>query len=290
MARLRTPHVVALAVAGALLLGVRPAGGEVLPPPPPPSARSAPGGAPAMPQLLHFPSPTQHHLDGPQPYRSVHRADAGAVQLVRLGVDGGAHGAAAAEPAPRRHAQRHGRLRPGELGLRVGQWWRESKHTFFVAQVDALAALGSLPSPVLIRPLPALPLPPAPSPHSWRTWWPSSWSSPPSTRQCASSLSSSWRSAPPGAPTAVGGGALCHRCCVCWREGVSALCLHSRLQSGFCRSAELGQRRTAPFDSCQPRRNRPCRSYPRLESALDWLLSVYKFVFPFLVRAPSQQR
>ena len=27
----------------------------------------------------------------------------------------------------------------------------------------------------------------------------------------------------------------------------------------------------------------PCRSYPRLESALDWLLSIYKFVFPFLV-------
>lgn len=57
-----------------------------------------------------LPSPTLHRLDGPQPDRSVHRADAGAVQLVRLGVDGRAHGAAAAEPAPRRHAQRHGRL------------------------------------------------------------------------------------------------------------------------------------------------------------------------------------
>ncbi len=26
-----------------------------------------------------------------------------------------------------------------------------------------------------------------------------------------------------------------------------------------------------------------CRSYPRLEGLLDWLLSIYKFVFPFLV-------
>lgn len=25
------------------------------------------------------------------------------------------------------------------------------------------------------------------------------------------------------------------------------------------------------------------RSYPRLEAALDWLLSAYKFLFPFLV-------
>ncbi|PRW20410.1 Heat shock 83-1 [Chlorella sorokiniana] len=28
---------------------------------------------------------------------------------------------------------------------------------------------------------------------------------------------------------------------------------------------------------------RATRSYPRLESALDWLLSIYKFVFPFLI-------
>ena len=27
-----------------------------------------------------------------------------------------------------------------------------------------------------------------------------------------------------------------------------------------------------------------CRSYPRLEATLDWLLAIYKFVFPFLVR------
>lgn len=30
-----------------------------------------------------------------------------------------------------------------------------------------------------------------------------------------------------------------------------------------------------------------CRSYPRLEGVLDWLLSLYKFVFPFLVRATA---
>jgi hypothetical protein len=31
--------------------------------------------------------------------------------------------------------------------------------------------------------------------------------------------------------------------------------------------------------------DRASRSYPRFESLLDWLLAVYKFVFPFLVRA-----
>jgi hypothetical protein len=32
----------------------------------------------------------------------------------------------------------------------------------------------------------------------------------------------------------------------------------------------------------------PCRSHPQLETSLDWLLAVYRFVFPFLVTsAPS---
>lgn len=37
-----------------------------------------------------------------------------------------------------------------------------------------------------------------------------------------------------------------------------------------------------PF--CHYRRSSPrCRSYPRLEGLLDWLLSIYKFAFPFLI-------
>lgn len=50
-----------------------------------------------------------------------------------------------------------------------------------------------------------------------------------------------------------------------------------------CRAAALLERPPAsPPLRAWPGLHR-CRSYPRLESALDWLLSIYKFVFPFLV-------
>lgn len=68
MARLRTPHVVALAVAGALLLGVRPAGGEGAAAAAGASARSAPGGrlrsrscCPSHPVLHRCPRPAVYH-------------------------------------------------------------------------------------------------------------------------------------------------------------------------------------------------------------------------------------
>lgn len=70
MARLRTPHVVALAVAGALLLGVRPAGGEVPPQPlaPPPAQLLADACAAAAAAL---PIPVLHRSSRPAVYHGL---------------------------------------------------------------------------------------------------------------------------------------------------------------------------------------------------------------------------
>lgn len=158
MARLRTPHVVALAVAGALLLGVRPSGGEL---PPPPLCRLRPLTScrtPAVLQPLLFP-PLFYTR---RPARSLPWSAADAGQLVRLGLDGGAHGAAAAAPGACRHAQCHRRLRPGVLRLMALQGRLADKHLqCCIAYVAPAYPSNSHPSARALPPLLTCPPPPA---------------------------------------------------------------------------------------------------------------------------------
>lgn len=120
-------------------------------------------------------------------------------------------------------------------------------------------------------------------PRSWRTWWPISCTSRGRTPPWSSALLSFWPSAPPSARGGASQPSACARMhrgrqqtCAALRQQRIALLSHTERRTGAGAAASWQQLPRLPPPS-------PGRSYPRLESALDWLLAIYKFIFPFLV-------